>query len=260
MAGFPLEKNPWSTDAGEMVDHRALPGLGAGLAGLAFGVAAIVLQVPLLALGAAACALAAGATTVIQVQRLVETEAQLTAGAVLANLLDLPQQARQQAQTLVDEETGLPDGRFLELAIEGRVAAARRHLWPVTIVLLEVGLRPECSGEDDQDRALVEFAMLLRRALREADVVCRTGRTGFALVLEDTAEEGGVWVAERVQIAMAQEGGGARRLVAGVASYPTHGLDADYVLARAQAALTRACAAGAGRGLGQVEVAQPDFA
>ena len=49
-----------------------------------------------------------------------------------------------------------------------------------------------------------------------------------------------------------------RRLAAGVASYPTHGLQADEVLARAQAALTRACAAEAGRGLGQVEVAQPD--
>ncbi|HVE46702.1 MAG TPA: diguanylate cyclase [Acidimicrobiales bacterium] len=260
MADFPLEKKQRQTDAGGMVDHRALPGLGAGLAGLSFGVAAIVLQAPLLALGAGMCALAAGAAAVVQVQRLVRSEAQVSASAALANLLDLPQQAREQAHSLVDKETGLPDGRFLELAIEGRIAAARRHLWPVTIVLLEVGLRPECVEVDEQDRALIEFATLLRRALREADVVCRTSRTGFALVLEDTAEEGGVWVAERVQIAMAQEGGGARRLTAGVASYPIHGLHADHVLARSQAALTRACAAGAGRGLGQVEVAQPDFA
>lgn len=260
VAHFPLEKRAEQTDAGEMVDHRALPGLGAGLAGLSFGVAAVILQVPLLGLAAAACALGAGATTVVQVQRLVRTEAKVAAGAVLNSLLDLPQQARDQAQSLIDDETGLPDGRFLELAIEGRVAAARRHLWPVTIVLLEVGLRPECREPREQAQALVDFARLLRGTLREADVVCRTSETGFALVLEDTAEEGGVWVAERVQIAMAQEGGGARRLAAGIASYPIHGLDCDHVLARAQAALTRACAAGAGRGLGQVEVAQPDFA
>lgn len=243
-----------------MVDHRALPGLGAGLAGLAFGVAAVVLQVPLLGLAAAVCALGAGATTVVQVQRLVRAEAEAAAGTVLNNLLDLPPEAREQARSLIDEETGLPDGRFLDLAIQGRVAAARRHLWPVTIVLLEVGLRPECRDPHEQAGAIVDFAHMLRGALREADVVCRLSRTGFALVLEDTAEEGGVWVAERVQIAMAQEGGGARRLAAGVASYPIHGLDSDHVLARAQAALTRACAAGEGRGLGQVEVAQPDFA
>ena len=220
----------------------------------------MVLQVPLFGLAAAACALGAGATTVLQVQRLVRIESKLAAGAALTNLLDLPQQARAQAESLIDEETGLPDGRFLELAMEGRIAAGRRHLWPVTIVLLEVELRAECSDPQERAQALVDFAILLRRALRESDVVCRTSETNFALVLEDTAEEGGVWAAERVQIAMGQEGGGARRLAAGVASYPIHGLDADHVLARAQAALTRACAAEAGRGLGQVEVAQPDFA
>ncbi len=243
-----------------MVDHRALPGLGAGLAGLAFGVAALVFEVPVLTLVAAFCALSAGAATAVQVQRLQRTEAELAAGAALTNLLDLPPQAREHARSLIDPDTALPDGRFLELAVEGRVAAARRHLWPVTIVLLEVSLRPECQDPRDRTQAVVDFAGLLRGTLREADVVCRSSETGFALVLEDTAEEGGVWVAERIQIAMAQEGGGARRVAAGVASYPIHGLDADHVLARAQAALTRACAAGAGRGLGQVEVAQPDFA
>lgn len=243
-----------------MVDTRALPGLGAGLAGLAFGVAALVLEAPVLGLVAAACALGAGAANVVQVQRLERAEADVAAGAALTNLLDLPPHAREQALSLIDEETGLPDGRFLNLAIEGRVAAARRHLWPVTIVLLEVELRTEYHGAALRAQALVDFAALLRKSLREADIICRTSATGFALVLEDTAEEGGVWVAERVQIAMAQEGGGARRVAAGVASYPLHGMDSDDVLARAQAALTRACAAGAGRGLGQVEVAQPDFA
>jgi len=165
-----------------------------------------------------------------------------------------------QLLNIVDDETGLPDARFFGLAVEGRMASARRHLWPVTIVLLDVRLRPECQGVRDQAQALVEFATMLRRTLREADVACRIGKQGFALVLEDTAEEGGVWVAERVQIAMAQEGGGAHRLSAGVASYPIHGMDADQVVARAQEALARACAAGPGRGLGQVEVAQPDFA
>jgi len=243
-----------------MVDHRALPGLGAGLAGMACGVAALVLEAPLLGLAAAAFALGAGATTVLQVQRLQQSETELAAATALNSLLDLPQPARETARSFIDDATGLPDGRFLSLAVEGRVAGARRHLWPVTIVLLEVGLRAGCQDPRQQAQAFVEFAALLRRTLREADVVCRTSESGFALVLEDTAEEGGVWVAERVQIAMAQEGGGARCLAAGVASYPIHGLDADHVLARAQAALTRACAEGSGRGLGQVEVAQPDFA
>lgn len=126
MGHFSLEKRAKAADAGGVVDHRALPGLGAGLAGLAFGVAAVGLQVPLFGLAAAACALGAGATTVMQVQRLVRLESKLAAGAVLTSLLDLPQQSRAQVESLIDEQTGLPDGRFLELAIEGRIAAGRR--------------------------------------------------------------------------------------------------------------------------------------
>ena len=243
-----------------MVDRRALPGLGAGLAGLAFGVAGVMFEVPVLALAAAASALAAGASSLLQVKRLGQAEVDIAAGAALANLLDPPRAPRQAVPALIDEETGLPDERFFALAVEGRVATARRRLWPVTMVLLEVSLRPECQDRRARAKAHAEFSSLLRRTLRESDVVCRLNDTGFALVLEDTTEEGAVWVVERVQIAMAQAGGAARRVAAGVASYPVHGLDVDHVRAQAEAALTRACAAGQGRGLGQVEVAQPDFA
>jgi hypothetical protein len=48
-------------------------------------------------------------------------------------------------------------------------------------------------------------------------------------------------------------------LAAGVASYPTHGLAAGEVLARARSALNRAVAADSGHGLGSVEVAAVDL-
>jgi hypothetical protein len=44
-----------------------------------------------------------------------------------------------------------------------------------------------------------------------------------------------------------------------VASYPSHGLRPDEVLARAESALIRACAAEAGHGLGEVEVAHVEL-
>lgn len=243
-----------------MVDRRALPGFGAGLAGLASGVASLVFGRPVLGLAAGVFALGAGAATLVAVRGLGQTEADLVGATALARLLEARGAGRDEGQTLIDEETGLADGRFFGLAIDQGVATARRRLWPVSVVLLDVGLRPECRAGRARVQALTEFATLLRGTLRQADVACRTSETGFSLVLEDTAEEGGVWVAERVQIAMAQEGTGAHRLVAGIATYPMHGLDADQVLTRAQAALTRARSTGAGTGLGQVEVAQPDFA
>lgn len=240
------------------MDRDALLGLVAGLAGLAFGVAAAVMSIPGLAIAAAVCAMVAAAASVILVRRLHDVERDLAGATALMKLVDLPAPAREEARSLVDPETALPDEHFFHLAVEGRVAAARRHLWPVAIVLVEIGL-DEVEGRQRRD-TVVGFTSVMRRTLREADVACRLGPTTFGLVLEDTSEEGGVWTAERLQIALARDPARVKTLAAGVASYPTHGLRADEVLTRARAALARACDTDPGRGLGQVEVAPADLA
>ena len=243
-----------------MVDRRALPGLAAGLGGLAAGVGAILLEAPLLAAAAAVLSLLAGTISVVHVRHLRAVERDAAGSAALARLLDLPRSPRVETCDLVDPESGLPQIAYFNLALEGRVAAARRHLWPVTVLLLEIGLTTDCTSGRAHSEAVAAFADLLRRTLREADIACRTSETGFAVVLDDTAEEGGVWTAERLQVALAADVSKVRHLAAGVASYPSHGLEAGEVLGRAQAALARACASPPGRGLGQVEVALPDFA
>ena len=226
------------------MDRDALLGLVAGLAGLAFGVTAAVMSIPSLAVASAACALLAAAASVILVRRLHDAQRDLAGASAVMKL--------------VDPETALPDEHFFHLAVEGRVAAARRHLWPVAVVLLEIGL-DDVDGRVRRD-AVVGFTGVVRRTLREADVACRLGPTTFGLVLEDTSEEGGVWTAERLQIALARDPARVRTLAAGVACYPTHGLRSDEVLTRAHNALSRACNTDPGRGLGQVEVAQADLA
>ena len=162
-------------------------------------------------------------------------------------------------ESVIDEVTDLPDARFFEVAVEGRVAAARRHLWPVSIVLVQIGYDPANNGVEASNRSLASFANLMRQTLREADIACRIDATTFGLILEDTSEEGGVWTAERLQIALSHDNTNIRRLVAGVAAYPTHGLFAKDVMVRAQAALNRASSTPVGHGLGQVEVAHVDL-
>jgi diguanylate cyclase (GGDEF)-like protein len=234
------------------MDRRALPGLFGGLAGCAFGVSAVVFGSPILAVLGATCALLAGGASVVltDLARRAEGRAAVNA-AEIATLRDLAESASRTPETLIDAETGLPDIRFFELALETGIAAARRHLWPIAVVLLEVTPHPDHRLAD----ATTAFTGLVHQTLREADVVCRTGPRTFALILEDTNEAGGVWAAERLQVAIAKDEIGARQLVAGVAAYPNHGLHADEVLERARHALARAAASDPGRGLGSVEVA-----
>lgn len=238
------------------MDRRALPGLFGGLAGCAFAVAGAVLASPVLTVVAAACALVAGASSLALLERarLAEKRAAI-AIAELATLRELEMTGPMPPRTVLDPDTGLPDMRFFEVAFETRIAAARRHLWPITVVLLEFTPHPEHRLSD----AIGSFTVLLRTTLREADVACRIAPRTFALLLEDTNEAGGVWAAERLQVALARDEVGAQGLAAGVASYPTHGLQAAEVLARSRAALNRAVSVDSGHGLGSVEVAAIDL-
>lgn len=242
------------------MDRRALPILATGLCGLSLGALAAILSSPLLAVAAGGAALACSAAGLFVLRHLGRAESDHTSALAAIDSYVPPASSLSLAEleiarSVVDPATGLPDARYFDLVVESRVAAARRHLWPVTIVLIQLGIDSEGP---ERHNLLPLFATMLRQTLREADIACRLGETSFGLVLENTAEEGGVWTAERLQIALAKQDSPMRRLAAGVSAYPTHGLKADEVLDRARAALARACAAEVSHGLGQVEVATSD--
>ena len=154
----------------------------------------------------------------------------------------------------VDDDTGLPDATYFDLAARSRIVAAARHLWPVTVVLLELRL-PRPSDDATCTTAARSFTSLVRQTLRESDIACRLGPTTFGLVLEDTAGDGGVWTIERLQIALASDAARGEGLSAGLATYPTHGLRPEEVMTQARVAFGRARAGARLGGLGPVEVA-----
>jgi diguanylate cyclase (GGDEF)-like protein len=143
---------------------------------------------------------------------------------------------RDDQHLLTDAETGLFSEAYFDVALEARIAAARRRLRPVALVLLDVvrGLATE-SSEADAD--LVTRA--LRRTLREADTACRLADGRYALVLEDTPENGAIWTVERVRTHLA-ESGTIHTVWAGVACYPAHAFDKDEILNQAKTALSQA--------------------
>jgi diguanylate cyclase (GGDEF)-like protein len=241
------------------VDRRMLPGLVLGLLGLAFGVAGAVLASPVLALAAGGCALGAAGAAGAAFRHVQDVARQASNAVDAVTLRHLELFTSAGNRSVVDVETGLPDQRFFELALDGRIAAARRHLWPMTLVLIDLTIDATVTDEAVVSESMASFANLLRRTLRESDIACRLQGTRFGVLLDDTAEEGGVWTAERLQIGLARDPGRITRLSAGVASYPTHAMRADEILRAARAALAKACAAEPDHGLGPVEVANSEL-
>jgi two-component system cell cycle response regulator len=146
-------------------------------------------------------------------------------------LVDVP------PDSLTDPATGLFNEQFFRVTLDTRVSAARRHLRPVAVVLLRVasGVREGSPA----DVAPVLVANGIRSTLRDADTACRLDDGNFALILEDTPENGAVWTVERVRRALVLEHPG-QTLWAGIACYPAHAFDAWELFERSRQALMSA--------------------
>jgi GGDEF domain-containing protein len=150
-------------------------------------------------------------------------------------------------EMLLDSGTGLLNEEFFKVSLESRVSAARRHLRPIAVVLLELSSSPGNTKVEGQ------VADGIRATLRDADTACRLDDGRFALILEDTPENGAVWTVERIRRNLT----GTRAdytMWAGVACYPAHAFDAWELLTRAGQALTAAKEWNQDR----IEVATPD--
>jgi diguanylate cyclase (GGDEF)-like protein len=134
--------------------------------------------------------------------------------------------------SLTDDETGLFSEAYFAVALDARIASARRHLRPVAVVLIDVQAK---SGPTDSRRV----AEVIRETVREADTACRLGDGSYALLLEDTPENGAIWTVERLRRAMSERDP-AFTLRAGVSCYPAHGFDPMTLRHAAELALGQA--------------------
>ena len=241
-----------------MSTKTALPGLAAGILGLAAGMIGVGMDTPSFGAVAGVLALAAGVAGLriaqqleeqAAVQSLVEeelrsvrTEAKATESrlreelAAVSNDIDGMAEADDDVDPLIDQSTGLFSENFFLVALESRIAAARRHLRPVAIVILEV---VEGLPDDPAPTQAEVVTEAIQATLREADTACRLRNGDFALLLEDTPENGAIWTVERIRRYLADRKANLT-LWAGVACYPAHAFGPSEVLEAADAALEAA--------------------
>ena len=133
--------------------------------------------------------------------------------------------------------SGLLNQEYFVVALEGRIAAARRHLRPVAAGVIQVVDGRQGDNRPNAEPALVADA--LRATLREADTLTHLQDGRFGVVLEDTPESGAILTMERLRLHLA-ENHPSLTLWAGVACYPAHALTAGELIDRADTALAAA--------------------
>lgn len=135
---------------------------------------------------------------------------------------------------LADPETNLFSEAYFRVALDARIASARRHLRPVAIALVQVveGSDPAVSSEADPQKVTGS----IRQTLRDADTACRMTDGSYAIILEDTPENGAVWTVERIRRNLTSRYG-SHTMWAGVACYPAHAFSTEELLEQATVAL-----------------------
>ncbi|MCC5953496.1 MAG: diguanylate cyclase [Acidimicrobiia bacterium] len=178
--------------------------------------------------------------------RLVATQAELAAEQAarrdaeerLSSRMQLTAMRRSNSDDqLTDRESGLYSEAYFRVALDARIASARRNLNPLAVAVVDpVRGLATAAPTPAPVRATAEAIVA---TVREADTVCRLADGSFALILDDTDENGAIWTVERIRRAIADTDD-AVTLWAGVACYPAHGLTTEEILDRADVALDAA--------------------
>jgi diguanylate cyclase (GGDEF)-like protein/PAS domain S-box-containing protein len=149
--------------------------------------------------------------------------------------------------------TGLPNRLLLNDRLTEAIAQARRRQKPVAVCFLDVdGFKAinDSLGHGAGDQLLRSIAGRLSGALRASDTVCRFGGDEFVIVLSEIEHvDHASTVAAKLMDAAAGphliDGADVAVTVSvGAAIFPSHGLDADTLIAHADAAMYEAKRAG----------------
>jgi len=166
-------------------------------------------------------------------------------------------QAQLAVDAMLDPLTRLFNRRYLDAAMPGLLAAARRRDEPLAVVLVDIDHFKRINdrfGHPAGDEVLLRIAELVTSSLRGSDIACRYGGEELCIALPDTDGSGALTVlsglaASLRELVIQWEGHTIDGLTfsAGVAVYPAHGRSFASLVANADRALYAAKGAGRDR-------------
>jgi two-component system cell cycle response regulator len=152
---------------------------------------------------------------------------------------------------ITDGLTGLFNRRYMETHLGTLVEQAATRNKPIAVLVVDIDYFKAINdghGHDAGDDVLREFALRIRKAIRNIDLACRYGGEEFVIVMPETDMAVATIVAERLRRRIATEPfvieQGARSLEVtisiGIAALSGTGDNAATILKRADQALYRA--------------------
>ena len=102
----------------------------------------------------------------------------------------------------IDELTGLYNYRYLEIALDREMKRAERFGLSMAVIFLDVDMLKvinDTYGHLIGSRVLKEVGAVLKKSVREVDIVIRYGGDEYTIILIETGRQGAAVVAERIR-------------------------------------------------------------
>ena len=106
-----------------------------------------------------------------------------------------------------DALTGLYNYGYFKEALHYEVEKSRRYKMPLSLLFLDIDdfkLVNDTLGHLKGDKILRQVAAILKRGIRQADLLCRYGGDEFVMLLSQTPPDQGMVMAERLRRRIAQ--------------------------------------------------------
>jgi two-component system cell cycle response regulator len=158
---------------------------------------------------------------------------------------------KMQELTIIDELTGLYNYRYFRLKLTDEIRRADRYHQPLSILMIDVDHFKKINdsqGHQTGNIILQEIVSIIKRSVRDVDIVARYGGEEFMVVLPQTSLRNALVIAERMRKGMEESfftnAQGQRDIKTtisiGVAIYPDGVTSAEQLLDKVDRAMYKA--------------------
>jgi len=145
-----------------------------------------------------------------------------------------------------DALTGLHDRRYFKVKLHEELQRAKRYHRPFSIIMADLDRFKNVNdtyGHSEGDRVLKSVGDILRRQIRNVDIIARYGGDEFVMFVPEKDKRQAMQLAERLRTRVAQEHFSDEMTVSlsmGIASYPLDSIDLEDLVDKADRAMYQA--------------------